>query len=590
MPQALAALLVSIGVSALLATVIATAVFVIGGTLLSGLLTGKGGAKSERTERAIKNPTPARNHAYGARRLFGAYQLFDTAASGSTVDVWAFHDGRANDILQAYINDEPADVSGGYILDMGDGAYADSSVQVGWNLGLDTETAFAPVVALMGGIWGTDHRGDGVVSAYLIKAPVKDKVFLERYPQGDNVMLSLAGEWQLCFDPREVTHDPDDQDTWEWTENAVLQLLHYFMVRRSYDYATRLEPVIDYWIAAADHADEAVSLDAGGTEPRYRGCVAYDATSLPGDITSELLACFDGWTAQDENGCHLVYSGEVYTPTVTIGPDEIVAYSHQAFVEDENFVNELIVQYISADHKYATVECQAWRDETDIASRGRINSDGFAPQVPSHTQARRLAKRAMARRNVPDRGSVTTNFSGRSVIGQRYVDLLIEEAGTTLFEGVAEIVGLERNYDTGGVTFEWVSVDANVDNWNPATEDGEPAPIGSRVPLDTLDAPTIDTVTVIDGPMLEIEATGPDREDLTWFVHWREDGATLWGPDETHPDTTGASITLTTGTIPLGVTLEVEVAYMVGDGRVSPWSTLEEVIVDVEIIYDGGSA
>lgn len=585
MPQAIIAaissVLVSIGVSAAVATIIATVAVTIGISFISGLFTGGGSARSEKTERSVKNATPIRTHAYGSRRLYGASMLFDTAANGSSVDVWAFHDGRANRITQVYLNDDKVTLgAGGIVQPLADGAYKDGAARAGYNLGLPTETAFSWVVDRMPGIWTVNHRGDGIVSGFLLKASVSAKHYLETYPQGDNVVMSLAGEWQLCFDPRDPSQNPLDQNTWKYTENAVLHLLHYFMIRRGYDYATRLAPVISYWIAAANHCDEPVALKAGGTEPRYRGCVAYDADKLPGDIISELLACFDGWTAQDENGCHLVYSGRVYQPTVSIGPAEIVSYSHQSFVEQEDAVNELIVQYVSALHDYSTVECQPWRDEDDISRRGRINSDGFSPQVPSHTQARRLAKRAMARRNAPNRGRVTTTLAGRAVIGQRYVRLRIEEAGTVQFDGIAEIISAERDFDTGGVTFDWIGVTTAMDAWNPTTEDGEPAPIGARVPVDPLDPPVISSAAAnfaAGYARVEIAGTGPDRTDLTWFARTRVSGESAWTEAEYADTAPGVPVALITGPVASNADIEVEIAYQIGDGRVSPWSATETV-------------
>lgn len=48
-----------------------------------------------------------------------------------------------------------------------------------------------------------------------------------------------------------------------------------------------------------------------------------------------------------------------------------------------------------------------------------------------------------------------------------------------------------RNVVTGGLTFSWVAVDPNIDAWNPATEEGDPAAVGDRVAAVPLDTPTI---------------------------------------------------------------------------------------------------
>jgi hypothetical protein len=593
MPQVLAATLVKVGLSKLLATVVSTVVFVAATTLVSRLLTGAGGARAEQTERTVKSPTPVRSRGYGARRLFGAQMAFDTASNGTTVDVLAFHDGKASALLGVYLNDELAVLSGTVVQPFPDGSYGAGLVNVGVNLGEATETAFSAVISLLSGIWTSAHRGDGIVSAYLTKAAVKADQFLKIYPQGDQVELSLALELQCVFDPRDEAQDPDDSETWTYSENAALQLLHFYLTERGYGFSEHIEPVLDYWTAAADVCDEAVELAGGGTEPRYRGCVVYEATARPANVISELLACFDGWTDTDENGCVRVYAGALYEPTVSLGPQDIAAYSHQAFVEEENRVNELVIQYVSAAHKYSTVEGQSWRDEADISERGRIISDGITLQIPSHTQARRLAKRAMLRRNSPDRGSVTTLISGRSVIGERYINLTIEEAGAELFSGAVEIVALQKDAESGGVTFEWVAVPEGFDDWDEEVEDGAGAEIGEFVPRDALDDPSIVSAEYFesgaDSARIRITGSGPVRDDLTWFVRWRTVGSTLWGGDLEYSDVdAGISVVLETDVVPVGPQIEVQIRYQVGDGRYSEWSATETVITAV-FDFTGGS-
>ena len=544
-------------------------------------MAGTGRARAEPSERSVKSPPPARVRCRGRRRLYGSQMLFDTSSNGTTVDVWAFNDGRGN-IIGEYLNDELVTVVGGTVQPGPDGRYGAGTVRIGHNTGASTESAFSEIIALVPELWSASHRGDGIVSGYLTKKSVKSEDFLKIYPQGDNVTLSLVGEWGVCFDPRDPAQDPTNRSTWLYTENAVLHLLDHFMSDRGFSYADRIAPVEQYWIDAANVCDEASPLAAGGTEPRYRACVAYDFTKAPADVVSELLSCFDGWTGQDENGCQIVYAGKLYEPAVSMGPDQIVGYSHQEFVEEEDRINELVVQYVSSQHDYNAVEGQSWRDEDDISARGKVNSDGLSLQVPSFPQARRLAKRSMAKRCAPHRGTIVTTVEGRAILGHRYIDLEITEAGATFYSGVAEIVSAERDYDTGGVSFAWLAVDANVDAWNAATEEGEPAPESGRVAQEPLDAPTISTAE----PQFEAEDTvaralldisGPDRDDLTWFARWRLDGDVSWN-EATYADLDpGTPVSVLTGLLPINATVEIQAAYQVGDGRKSPWSATEEV-------------
>lgn len=545
------------------------------------LLFGPKARKPDATERQQKNPVSPRVYGYGTRRVYGNLDLWLTASDGSTVDVISYVDGKAHAVRQVYLNDEKVTITGGVVQALSDGAYAGGVVQAGYNLGPTPNTAHAAVVSKLPGIWTTAHRGDGVVSGYVIKAPVKSKEYLKTYPQGDNVEMSLVIDLQLCFDPREAGHDIDDDSTWQWTENPVLHLLHYFIVRRGYDYTTRILPQIDKWIAAADVCDETMTLNAGGTEPRYRACILYDSQAKPHEVIASIIETFDGWYYINERNEVEIYAGVYTTPTVTLGPDHIVEYSHQANVIDEDVYNEIKIKYFSAAHDYNQPECQEWRDEDDISKRG-LNSTGIEPQIPSYTQGRRLAKALMARQNANDRGQITTNYSGRIAAGQRFINLNLVEAGLTLYSGPVEIQKVMRNRTTGGLTIDWVRATPTAYDWNPATEDGYGAPVGDFPTLDPVDTPEITSaisVLASDGSSAQVAVTvdAPDRSDLTWFGRWKLSADSVWSETEYTDIAAGSSVALLIGLVPLNASIDVAVAYQLGDGRLSAWSDTETV-------------
>jgi hypothetical protein len=542
---------------------------------LGGILgLGPSAPKPDQTSTAIKTSRPPRVSAYGISRLYWAWILYETAQDGTAVDVGAIHDGKMHQVVGFYLADDAVTLSGNTVNAGADGRYAGGAIQLYWTDGSDPGTALSAVTAKIAA-WDSDHRGDGVVILAQLAKSVKSKDFLEIYPNGVPIP-SMVGKWQLC--PNPDAEDPTNEAGWTWTENPIRQLLHYKLVREGVDYATKIAPTIAYWQAAAAVCDEARALKAGGTEPKYRSWVAHKHTDSHASVTAAILETCDGWIAPRSDGALVVYAGKYYTPTVSIGPAEIVAFEWSGVgVDDDEAVNEIICSYISADHDYNTVETDAWRDEDDISDRGEVLSDNFEPQVPSWGQSRALAKRRMARANALYRGSVTTNVAGRAARGERYINLTITDAGTTFYSGPAEIVAVTRNMTTGGITFEWVAADANIDNWSPAFEEGDPAAKGERVASLPLEAPTIDEATYEDGT-LTIDVTGPDRDDLTWYVQMRQQGAVAWGPALEWPDIDGGSPVVLQNAIGVqtGI-LEAQVSYEVGDGRTSPWSTTAEI-------------
>jgi hypothetical protein len=550
-------------------------------------------AKPETTEIAIKTERPPRVRALGVSRLYGASICYETV-NGMTVDVWAFHDGRAHAILRTYLNDNQVTVSGGVVQALPDKSYQGGNVRLGYSMGLPTETAFAAVTAVLPA-WDANHRGDGVVCGYLLKRAEKDKYFLETYPQGDSVSLSLVGEWTPKFDPRDPAQDPYNEATWGWSDNAVLAFLWYMMVERGYDWNTKFLPQITKLLTAINIADQDVPLAAAGTEKRYRTALSYKATEEPASVIASLLACFDGWYCINEAGEVLVYAGAYYEPTVSIGPGQIVAWRQPMGVEDENYVNEIAISYVSSLHDYGTVEGQAWRDEDDIETRGRTNTTEMGSVVPSHTQARRLAKIKMSRNNAPDRGTVTTTFGGRDVLQERFINLLVEEAGGVFFDGVAEISGAERDPMSGGITFEWVAAGPNAFAWNPATEDGEGAPVGNRIAPSPIVTPSMTDVDLRFGEnaanvRATIAASGFQSDAATWYIRWRVAGDAIWNERESTDTDTGPSVMLQSDFLPLDADVQLEIAYQTGDGRLSDWSapvTVSTTTADEEIIFDG---
>lgn len=623
--------------------------------------------KPEQTEGALKSSIPPRTSGYGTGRHWIAYSLYVTDTNGTAIDVGAFHDGKVSAIKGYYLADTKIVVLGDGRVQAGEaGQFGQDSdiVKVFTRMGEATETAFSQVIAKIPDQWTSAHRGDGVVTACVLTNSTKSKYYQMIFPTGgpNQMPLSLVMDRQLCYDWRDPAQSVTDPSTWTFTENAILHLAHYELVRDNKDWDTHFAPTLAYWTAAADDCDIPVPLkgvqailtaptspdsdhtialssvnglevgmtivisatgdtsltetrtvgsisglivgltsevsnthpvgsqvtwasDSGSpaTEPRYRSCVAHKHTDPHKGVVANLLACCDGWIAPRSDGALVVYSGRYYAPTVTIGPDQIIAYSMQDGIEEESALNQLAVTYVSANHDYNVVDTDAWEDDDDISARGKILADQLANQVGTHSQARRLAKRYMSKAMAPKRGTCTTNAGGRIAIGQRFVTLQLIDAGTTFFDGPVEIMSpVKRNMQTGGITFNWISADPNIDSWNPETEEGEPAPVGNRVAAIPLEPPVVSSAVFFGsdatsagspGARIRITVAAADRSDLTWFARWRVVGAATWNEQQYSDIDAGPSIILETGFVPVSSAVEVEVSYEVGDGRNSDWSS-----------------
>lgn len=588
----------SAAIGSTLATAVISSVTLYGLQAGVSLVSGSSTPKPDTTETAIKTSRPPRVSAYGTSRLYGAYALYETASNGTAVDVYAVHDGQLDGIVARYLGDNTVTITGA-VVDAGtDGRYKGGAVNFYSTSGAVPGPGIPAITALVPEWTG---RGDGVVLLGVTAKSVKAKDFQETYPQSAVPVPSIVARWQKCPDPAAL--DPLNEANWTWTENPVRHLLHYKMVRegprpslprsnpgyaaalatlRAAWWSRKIAPTLSYWIEAAADCDAPRALKAGGTEPRYRSAVAHKHTDEHKGPVSAILSTFDGWLAPRSDGALVVYSGKIYAtdPADQIGTDEIVSYSWEGGPpDDDEAVNEVICSYISAEHDYNMVECDAWRDEADITRRGQVLSSPLETQVPSNGQARYLAKRLIARKNSPNRGTVTTNIAGRKVQGKRFIPLHLEEAGTVFYSGPVEIISLSRTL-RGGVTFQWVAVDPNVDAWNPATEEGEPAAKGNRVASQPLTTPVINEATPVPAEsttQINLDVTGPARDDLTWFTRWKLTADAAWSEQETADTDPGTPVALSLAIVPVNSSVDVQVAYRVGDGRVSDWSATETV-------------
>lgn len=57
-------------------------------------------------------------------------------------------------------------------------------------------------------------------------------------------------------------------------------------------------------------------------------------------------------------------------PADAIGPSQIIGWSMDDRIVDEDRINVVNLTYLSSDHNFTTVDMTAWRDEGSIALVG----------------------------------------------------------------------------------------------------------------------------------------------------------------------------------------------------------------------------
>lgn len=478
----------SIGLSTVALTGIVTAVSYglqigigLGVAFLGNKLFAPKMPKPEDRQVLVREATHPRARHYGRVKTSGVLAYLSTK-EGSLYRLIATGTGEADAIEEHWIDDTAVTIDGSGDV-TGPDPYTDR-LNIQYRLGTGSQTAYSTLTTEFPSDWTTDHRGLGMSHALVTLNPIKAEKFPKVYPRGEpNYRQVLRGA--KVYDPREAGHDPDDSSTWEWSENAALCILDYMThadgmaLDRSYFDAAD-------WGDAADDCDDAISLKAGGTAPRYVTGFTYDYLQRPADVLAQLLRACDGQIVPTSTGGLKLLIGKWAAPTVTITDDMIVDYNMAPGAGVIDAANVIKARFTSPNHDYQATEADEWRDETDVTARGELVSaqDYFA--VTSHGQCRRLMKLAAHRLNPSWSGTLTLNTRGFAVIGERFVTIHLGEININeTFEvtGDPEIILSDDNIVTG-IRLTVSALPSTAYDWNAADEEGTAPATPGDVTLD----------------------------------------------------------------------------------------------------------
>ena len=581
------------------ATVAVSIAPALGLSLVSNLLFGPKLPKAEDGAFPIEQPIPPRQFGYGRARVGGYYMLYEVDTTNNSRDVLALHDGYVDAFERFYLNTDQVTFEGDgkTINALPDGRYSTGHLQLEYRQGLATETAYGAMVSDLPGVWTASHRGDGIASLALYCNSTAEENFTKYYPNGLPKPSALM-RLRRCWDFRVAGQSPTDPTTWTWTQNPILALCHYLCFAEdglAFDYTQRIIPQLASWVTAANVCDETVALKAGGNEPRYQLGGIYRSENNPADVLKNILDSCDGWIGEDGQGGLKCYAGAFYTPTVTIPAEHIIGYSIARWVADEQAVNQLGFSYTEPQNDFASVDGQDWIDQADQTARGRIRAQkADMPWVQSHSQGRRLAKRAVIRANAERQGTITTDLYGLTALGERYVTFVIPDLPSLADGLVVEVRKTQVDLQKLQITFSIVAISAAIDEWDPATEEGNapvipqtvqaglpPTPVNVTVDIDASSAVSVD-----QGVQLDVVFTPPIQTGLEFDVQYQIEGAATWTPQHFSQDyaVSDASVTLRTNFVALNQTYAVQVRTTASKGTPSDWSATQTITTSTAAI------
>lgn len=279
--------------------------------------------------------------------------------------------------------------------------------------------------------WTDSHRLDGMCSSYMRRKQVPAESYREVFPNDPPVITQVLRSPPI-YDPR------SDSDA--YSDNSALQIADFISSPDGLNMPGRMN--MDWLSTASNDCDDAIPLAVGGTEPRYRISMTYSMTEAPQDIMKRMLASCAGDIVLLPDGTFGIRVGKYDAPTVTLTSRDIIGFDEVNNGPDLlDYFTELPFTYTDRSLDYVSVTGDQWvrGDLEDEFGASLVTETFDLSSVPSHGQARRLAKLKSYIDNHEKRISVRLHPRGLRAIRERLVTLdfgilsgvyLIEKAPT----------------------------------------------------------------------------------------------------------------------------------------------------------------
>lgn len=238
--------------------------------------------------------------------------------------------------------------------------------------------------------WKTTDGWQGTTTIWMQVRAGTDRA--TRWPSAPP-FVEVEAPWSRVYDPREVSHDFDDETTWEYSNNWSLCVLDAFKNNPIKKYQ-EVNLDIASFETAADVSDISFTLNAGGAEKQF--VVAGTHVFTDAELEDQILPMLtSGMGSLIRTGGTLgILAAGYQTPDMTFTDflgDNLAAID---LVASSDVINEVRTTYLSPDRDFDTAELKPYTIPGALAEDGGIASVSnlSLPFCPSATQAMRVRK------------------------------------------------------------------------------------------------------------------------------------------------------------------------------------------------------
>jgi hypothetical protein len=457
------------------------------------------GAQMRGITQTSREPAGSRKIVYGKMRVGGQVVFISNSGDDNKylhmAIAFASHEIQSYD--EIWFNDKQVwTSSGGFQDDWG------TYVTIDRKFGTDGQAASTDLVNA-NVLWTTNHKLSGI--AYIAFRLEWDT---DKFPQGvPNITAVIRGK--KVYDPR--------SNVYAYSDNPALCLRDY-MIDQKYGLGEVVANIDSTSLnAAANLCEEQVTLDAGGTQDRYRcNGVIETGNQIRANI-EQLLASMGGMLTYS-GGKYFIDGAEYKTPTLTFTEADVVSdIQTQTKQSRRGIYNGVKGIFVSEEKNYKVLDYPPQISSTYATEDGDpIYLDMALPFVTNNTQAQRLAKIALLKSRQQVVINMTVNLKGLQVkIGDT---INVTNDRLNYSSKVFQVIDYSLAIADDGalaVNLACIETAAAIYDWN--TSDEEDFLSGGE--LDLYDGRTVANVTNL--ALTETAFKGPDGNlisavDLTW--------------------------------------------------------------------------
>lgn len=323
--------------------------------------------------------TAPQQYVYGQVRKGGTITFYEATGTNNKFlhMILCLAGHEVEEIGDIYINDEVVTIDGSNLVTS---SPWNSKIRIKKHLGSATQVADSDLVSETSAT--EDFRGQGIAYLY-VRFEYNQDVFANGIPT-----ITAVVKGKKVYDPRTTST--------AWTKNAALCVRDYLTDERGLQDSGIDDTLLS---VSANICDEAVTLDAGGTEKRYEmnGVISSDAT--PETILQSMTTSCAGTLFRGQ-GAWKLKVGYYTSPVKTFTLDDIRGpIKLQTRVSMSDNFNAVQGTFNDATQDWITVDFPKLQSATFVAEDGGIETpiDMELPFTTSSPMAQRIAKLTLFR-------------------------------------------------------------------------------------------------------------------------------------------------------------------------------------------------